>query len=157
MTIHTIAQPREPPVQTSQTLSLLLEQTAMNSRGEGRSYQDAPGAAGDHNGRDVAPPMTLDTNGMHPHNGPMSPSTNLNRPANERSGRSHNAEQLTSNGVDDLNKGMRDMTVRDRSKTNGGSSKSRICMKCGESLTGQFVRALGGTFHLDCFRCEVSY
>jgi hypothetical protein len=29
----------------------------------------------------------------------------------------------------------------------------RICKKCGEALTGQFVRALGGTFHLDCFKC----
>ncbi len=34
-------------------------------------------------------------------------------------------------------------------------SASRICKKCGESLTGQFVRALGGTFHLDCFLCRV--
>ena len=31
----------------------------------------------------------------------------------------------------------------------------RICKKCGESLTGQFVRALGGTFHLECFLCRV--
>ncbi|EGX49299.1 hypothetical protein AOL_s00078g332 [Orbilia oligospora ATCC 24927] len=39
-----------------------------------------------------------------------------------------------------------------------GSSKSeatrRICKKCELPLTGQFVRALGGTFHLDCFRCR---
>lgn len=31
-----------------------------------------------------------------------------------------------------------------------------MCKKCGEALTGQFVRALDGTFHLDCFRCRVS-
>ncbi|KAF3909032.1 hypothetical protein ABW21_db0200755 [Orbilia brochopaga] len=30
----------------------------------------------------------------------------------------------------------------------------RICKKCDQPLTGQFVRALGGTFHLDCFRCR---
>ncbi|KAK2069383.1 hypothetical protein P8C59_003969 [Phyllachora maydis] len=30
----------------------------------------------------------------------------------------------------------------------------RLCKKCGEHLTGQFVRALDGTFHLDCFRCR---
>ncbi|RDW60245.1 GTPase-activating protein [Coleophoma crateriformis] len=35
-----------------------------------------------------------------------------------------------------------------------GSGQVRICKKCGEPLTGQFVRALGGTFHLDCFRCR---
>lgn len=49
---------------------------------------------------------------------------------------------------------------RSRSGTNGsGGHKSsngqlRTCKKCGEGLTGQFVRALGGTFHLDCFKCQ---
>lgn len=47
---------------------------------------------------------------------------------------------------------------RSRSRTNGSTGKSsnsgvRTCRKCGEPLTGQFVRALGGTFHLDCFKC----
>ena len=47
---------------------------------------------------------------------------------------------------------------RNRSRTNGSNgkstdSRSRLCKKCGEALTGQFVRALGGTFHLDCFKC----
>lgn len=51
---------------------------------------------------------------------------------------------------------------RDRSRPNGQTharspgSSSRVCRKCGESLTGQFVRALGATFHLECFKCEVS-
>lgn len=52
-------------------------------------------------------------------------------------------------------------TPRERSRNNGGGAKSssgtlRMCKKCGEPLTGQFVRALGGTFHLDCFKCAVS-
>jgi len=47
---------------------------------------------------------------------------------------------------------------RSRSRTNGSTGKSsngtvRTCRKCGDALTGQFVRALGGTFHLDCFKC----
>src|SRR5271156_6815647 len=48
---------------------------------------------------------------------------------------------------------------RSRSRTNGSTGQKssnghlRTCKKCGESLTGQFVRALGGTFHLDCFKC----
>lgn len=47
---------------------------------------------------------------------------------------------------------------RSRSRTNGSAGRSsnsavRTCKKCGEPLTGQFVRALGGTFHLDCFKC----
>ncbi|KAJ9245833.1 hypothetical protein DTO271D3_6079 [Paecilomyces variotii] len=49
---------------------------------------------------------------------------------------------------------------RERARTNGRShtkspsSSPRICKKCGETLTGQFVRALGGTFHLECFKCS---
>jgi len=52
--------------------------------------------------------------------------------------------------------------IRDRSRTNGSaggktsSGTLRLCKKCNEPLTGQFVRALGGTFHLDCFKCRVS-
>lgn len=41
--------------------------------------------------------------------------------------------------------------------THGNSPKStRTCAKCLDPLTGQFVRALGGTYHLDCFKCRVS-
>ncbi|TLD13482.1 uncharacterized protein PgNI_04941 [Pyricularia grisea] len=46
---------------------------------------------------------------------------------------------------------------RNRSRPRNGRSASgqlRICAKCGEPLTGQFVRALDGTFHLDCFKCR---
>jgi RhoGAP domain/LIM domain len=49
---------------------------------------------------------------------------------------------------------------RSRSRTNGVASQTpssgqlRTCKKCGEGLTGQFVRALNGTFHLDCFKCR---
>ncbi|KAI9654910.1 MAG: hypothetical protein M1829_000725 [Trizodia sp. TS-e1964] len=34
------------------------------------------------------------------------------------------------------------------------SGAAKICKKCQEPLTGQFVRALGGTFHLSCFKCR---
>ncbi|KAK0633427.1 hypothetical protein B0T14DRAFT_68319 [Immersiella caudata] len=46
---------------------------------------------------------------------------------------------------------------RNRSRPRGSraaSGQTRTCKKCGESLTGQFVRALDGTFHLDCFKCR---
>ena len=48
---------------------------------------------------------------------------------------------------------------RNRSRGRNGRTASgqvRVCKKCGEPLTGQFVRALDGTFHLDCFKCRVS-
>lgn len=61
------------------------------------------------------------------------------------------------------------LPVREREQINGhslqttghsGSQSSagtmRVCQKCGELLTGQFVRALEGTFHLQCFKCRVS-
>ncbi|KAL2018862.1 hypothetical protein VTK56DRAFT_287 [Thermocarpiscus australiensis] len=46
---------------------------------------------------------------------------------------------------------------RNGSRQRGSRSASgqvRTCKKCGEALTGQFVRALDGTFHLDCFKCR---
>ncbi|KAI6093785.1 RhoGAP-domain-containing protein [Hypoxylon rubiginosum] len=45
---------------------------------------------------------------------------------------------------------------RNRSRGRGrtASGQLRVCAKCGESLTGQFVRALEGTYHLDCFKCR---
>lgn len=36
------------------------------------------------------------------------------------------------------------------------SGSKRICGKCKKDLTGQFVRALDNTFHLECFTCHVS-
>ncbi|KAL4982755.1 hypothetical protein BDW68DRAFT_49969 [Aspergillus falconensis] len=41
---------------------------------------------------------------------------------------------------------------RNHAKSPGSSS--RICKKCNEPLTGQFVRALMATYHLECFKCE---
>lgn len=76
-------------------------------------------------------------------NGSLPPS-----PADGRSGREREFSQ--------------NMPIRERSRTNGstnGKSSSgtlRVCTKCAEPLTGQYVRALGGTFHLECFKCQAS-
>ncbi|KAG9255130.1 RhoGAP domain-containing protein [Emericellopsis atlantica] len=43
---------------------------------------------------------------------------------------------------------------RQRSGKRNASGQQRVCKRCGEVLTGQFVRALDGTFHLDCFKCR---
>lgn len=44
-----------------------------------------------------------------------------------------------------------------RSRSNTGDKPSaQVCAKCDLPMTGQFVRALGAVFHLDCFRCQVS-
>lgn len=46
--------------------------------------------------------------------------------------------------------------------SSGSRSRSRprpsaICKLCGDALPGQFVRALGHNYHLDCLKCSVSY
>jgi LIM domain len=73
-------------------------------------------------------------------------------------------ESNKSRGADEHK--MRDLEntrvagVRDRGRPNGGgrsaSSTTKQCKKCGEPLLSQFVRALGATYHLDCFKCKVS-
>lgn len=66
-----------------------------------------------------------------------------------------NSSNRGRDGDEDLHKSSGE---RDRSRTRHrrqGSGQVRLCKKCDEPLTGQFVRALGGTFHLDCFKCRV--
>ena len=36
-------------------------------------------------------------------------------------------------------------------------SGARLCAKCNKPLSGQFVRALENTYHLECFTCHVSF
>ncbi|KAI9838635.1 MAG: hypothetical protein M1819_004949 [Sarea resinae] len=50
--------------------------------------------------------------------------------------------------------GGRERSRANRSRAGRDANGARICKKCNEPLTGQFVRALGGTFHLDCFKCR---
>lgn len=40
--------------------------------------------------------------------------------------------------------------------TQTSARRDQSCDACGKPMTGQFVRALGVVFHLDCFRCRVS-
>lgn len=35
------------------------------------------------------------------------------------------------------------------------TSNIQLCSACGLAMSGQFVRALGSVYHLDCFRCRV--
>jgi hypothetical protein len=78
--------------------------------------------------------------------GAFAPDTRLTAsPSGSASGRDREGDPKTSG-------------ERNRSRTRNGRTASgqlRMCKKCGEPLTGQFVRALGGTFHLDCFKCRV--
>lgn len=49
-------------------------------------------------------------------------------------------------------------STRERPRADGkrkASDKQRQCGKCYRNLAGQFVRALGDTYHLECFTCHV--
>jgi hypothetical protein len=46
-----------------------------------------------------------------------------------------------------------DSTKQDGSRRPSGA---RLCAKCNQPLSGQFVRALENTYHLECFTCHVS-
>uniref|UniRef100_V5GMH4 GTPase-activating protein of the rho/rac family (LRG1 protein) n=1 Tax=Kalmanozyma brasiliensis (strain GHG001) TaxID=1365824 RepID=V5GMH4_KALBG len=49
-----------------------------------------------------------------------------------------------------------DQPKPNQTASNTGSSRRRdqTCQACGKVMTGQFVRALGSVYHLDCFRCN---
>ena len=58
-------------------------------------------------------------------------------------------EQVPANGDTTLE-------IRDKAKAVGRRpSGQRTCGKCQQHLAGQFVRALGDTYHLECFTCHV--
>jgi hypothetical protein len=75
------------------------------------------------------------------------------------SGPSRDRNLHMSPGIDRQNSDNSLLSAPDK-KGSGGSrrpSGSRVCAKCGKSLSGQFVRALDATYHLECFTCHVSY
>lgn len=110
------------------------EDNQYRQAGQANGYGQADAPKQRFMGPPLAPGDTRSPNGSSNHS-----------PVDGRNGRSGDLTQ--------------DLPVRERSRINGASGgKShtlRLCQKCGESLTGQFVRALGGTFHLECFKCRV--
>lgn len=99
-----------------------------------------------------SPTDMTNTNSNAPWASSSAPGPDHSQQPEDRAGRAH-----------DVSQGPRDKsTPRDPSRSNGQvntkapTNTSRVCRKCGEPLLGQFVRALGGTFHLECFQCNVS-
>ncbi|KAJ5085118.1 hypothetical protein N7532_009889 [Penicillium argentinense] len=120
------------------------------------------------------PHPTLNTSGYggsyHQKNTPTSPEDSLipfDSPTTRTAGNSplnhsplSQEDVRSGRGLEPEQPGYRDRSAaRDRSRPNGrphnkSPGSSRLCQKCNEPLTGQFVRALGGTFHLECFKCQ---
>ncbi|KAK6584824.1 hypothetical protein PZA11_003048 [Diplocarpon coronariae] len=72
-------------------------------------------------------------------------------PSGSASGRERNREGALAKTGEER---QRSRTRRHERNGRTPSGQLRLCKKCGEPLTGQFVRALEGTWHLDCFRCR---
>lgn len=67
------------------------------------------------------------------------------------SGASTDARDPAERERDREHRRERDRVRRDRDRAGGPA----LCAKCALPMTGQFVRALGTVYHLDCFRCMV--
>lgn len=130
----------------------------------------------DHSNRSQGQPWQNGGNGsdggyssMPAGRGPGSPALSYRERGDRDRDRDRDRERTQDRDRDrsrELERGRdRDMEPRrsaERKHSQQGSSRTasgqvRICKKCGEQLTGQFVRALDGTFHLDCFRCQVRF
>lgn len=143
----------------------------MNQQQGGRPSTDRRPGEGAYGSRSSNQQQMLDPSGQHASRGTNgydvmdAPRQRLTGPATEE-GNSTNGS-LPPSPVDGRGgrtvDNTQNLTYRERShsRNNGGAGTKtsngnrRVCKECGESLMGQFVRALGGTYHLDCFRCRV--
>ena len=139
----------------------------MNSRSGGKSFEDSRNIAGGYSAQDQSRQELMNST-----NQAMNTSTGSNsnsQPQQQKSGvSSHGGSGMSQGNIPGNSQNIggtrdsenpRDLAVREKPQPRGGGGKSssqRTCMKCNLPLTGQFVRAIGGTFHLECFKCQVN-
>lgn len=137
----------------------------MSTQPEGRPSAERWRVDHGHNNRGPHRQQPYDPNKQHPqptnnsYNTSGNPRWNLASDGSEEqlsNGNPSDASASARYGRDRDRSNTQNMPVRERSRTNGSSAPKRICDKCGEPLLGQFVRAMGGMFHLECFMCRVS-
>ena len=139
----------------------------MGSQADGRISTEARTSTGDHGSRDLGA-QDYQKNGFTTSTAGGTSGANIQGqsqrilgtlPENENATNGSPQTSALNGRVDMPLENTRDIAVREKprsqSTTEAKKSAQRTCKKCGEPLTGQFVRALDGTFHLDCFRCEV--
>ncbi|GJN89320.1 hypothetical protein Rhopal_002300-T1 [Rhodotorula paludigena] len=98
---------------------------------------------------------------------PPSTSSHSHSPSNSRSADGHpsavpsghtSASTSRSRGNSAASSTDADASRRGEGEKRGRRDKSSVaqavCAKCELPMTGQFVRALGTVYHLDCFRCQ---
>ena len=83
--------------------------------------------------------------------------TRRNGPHGNQGGRQPVSPALSAENTDTESRRSGERNGSRPRGSRSASGQTRACKKCGEPLTGQFVRALDGTFHLDCFKCRVSF
>lgn len=79
------------------------------------------------------------------------PGTPSGSRANAGSARSDDSHTLLSPSAMSIGGGL------PPSSSTSHSASPNTCSACNQPMTAQFVRALGTVFHLDCFRCRVSF
>ncbi|KAL8871530.1 MAG: hypothetical protein Q9174_002659 [Haloplaca sp. 1 TL-2023] len=138
----------------------------MTTRSEGRPSVDRARAEPGYGNRGPYRQQPYDSNNQQPLPPPPNSSYNNSIMSRNRyAGVGGGEEQLSNGNLSDSSAGGRhgrdrdrittqNMPIRERSRTNGSTAAKRICDKCGEALLGQFVRAMGGMFHLECFMCR---
>ena len=136
----------------------------MNSRLGGKSFEENRHKAGGYGAQDTSRQeltsstnQTVNTAGSRGQQ--QRPGGNVHSGGEMSQGNIAAGSHNTGGGREP--EGSRDLAIREKqqSRPSGGGggkpSSQRICMKCNQPLTGQFVRAIGGTFHLECFKCQV--
>lgn len=130
---------------------------SMPTDGPGEDRSQAPPPA-------MTPGYPMDAAPSWQSNGRKTPDHNLHsHPSGSPGPKTPGLSDRIDRSLPDRTRGEQDTRrsgERNRSRQRGGRSASgqqRVCKKCGEPLTGQFVRALDGTFHLDCFKCRVRH
>jgi len=82
---------------------------------------------------------------------------NLDTSSNSRHPSSAPSSRQNSEGSNNEQSLSVSTNSRKESSSSSGEIRERvkqICSKCGLPIPGQFVRALGTVFHLDCFKCQ---
>ncbi|KAI4280523.1 MAG: hypothetical protein L6R38_004385 [Xanthoria sp. 2 TBL-2021] len=135
----------------------------MSTQPEGRPSTERWRADPSYNNRGPYRQQPHDSNSQYSQ--PSNNGYNASSNSRNRHGGAGSEEQLSNGNLSDSSAGGRygrdkdrivthNMPVRERSRTNGSNGPKRICDKCGDPLLGQFVRAMGGMFHLECFMCR---
>ena len=144
--------------------------STMATRSEGRPSVDRTRVEPGYSNRALYRQQSYDSNNQQALPPPPPSNSTYNNSImsrNRYAGVGGGEEQLSNGNLSDSSAGGRhgrdrdrittqNMPISERSRTNGSTTAKRICDRCGEPLLGQFVRAMGGMFHLECFMCRVS-